>query len=215
MNNDEEDKEYSDGFVCTKHNDSISFYMDGYNKPSNKYQILLSLQLIVHSFELLLKDIIVDKLGYEKVILKGEKSINFAQSIDLYNSIAHIKLDKEQLLKIKKERNCLEHFSLKTSYEKILEIIKYLFCEIWILYKAEYKKNLIDYFEFDMWKNKTVSFYEIFSDLIKNSDRVRDNILSLVLPNDSFICMNCGYNSVQKISMKCSICNEEMDFLLD
>ncbi len=212
---DPEGKKYDDGFVATQKDGKESFYIDIYNRPSRRYRILLALHSIVHGFELLLLDSIAEKLGIDKLYVHERKSISFAKAIDLYNSFAGAPLDRDMLLKIKEKRNKLEHDSLSESYDRILGIIKYMSCELFILYRYQHKTNMLSYYGFDPWSEQEVPFYQDMLSMITGSDRIRERLLGLVIPNDAYYCIRCGYKSVQGNTRLCAICNERSDILLD
>jgi hypothetical protein len=207
-------KEYDQGIISETKGNTITFEINGYHLPPNKYLIKISLQLLFQSFELYLKECICTKLGEKKLWINNNKTIGLAKSIELYNSFAKIKLEKEILLKYKEERNRIEHLDFKLNIENVERIIRYLATEIWILFKSEFNENLIEYFYWNKWNNNEVVFSDDIIKLISDSKRMLA-LLEILLPeNDKYLCAYCGFLSVQFENKECLICKREMEILV-
>ncbi|QOI44969.1 hypothetical protein Lepto782_22455 (plasmid) [Leptospira interrogans serovar Canicola] len=213
---DPENKLYDDqdAIIYEQKGNKMTFALEGYHRPPQKYLSVISLLLLFQSLELLIKDALIDRFGESVIWKKTDYSINLSESIELYNKFSAIKLEKNILLEYKKHRNALEHFELKNTYNQILEIIKYLFCEIWILYKTTKSINIINHFQWDLWKDQEVPFHYTLIELLKDSKRIKSYLPVLIDRKNHGFCLDCGFQSVEDQTLICMVCNNENDFLI-
>jgi hypothetical protein len=208
------EKKYEQGIISETKGNGVVFELNGYHLPPNKYLMKISLQLLFQSLELYLKECICKRFGEKELWINGNRTIGFVKSIDLYDTFAGIKLEKEILLDYREERNRIEHLEFESNVERINQIMKYLAAEIWILFNLEFKENLVDYFNWNKWSEKEVDFSDDIITLISDSKRIL-GFLNILLPkNDKYFCASCGYQSVQLKNRQCLICKKEMEMLV-
>lgn len=210
-----EKKEYDDGYVIKKHEyGGQSFHIDVYQKPPNNYLSVISLQQEIRSLELFLKAIIQEKINPDSIYKSNGDTIGFYTAINIVNNwLKKIKILKDELENIKYLRNCIEHADFSTNKTEITEMQKELTCLIYVLVRHSLNINIVDYFQWDSWRENIDDVGEKIQSLLSGMGERTKNIESIFLNSKVTYgnCFNCSCHSVSSTSGICHICLYEME----
>ena len=92
-----------------------------------------------------------------------------------------IKILKDELENIKDLRNCIEHADFSTNETEITEMQKELTSLIYVLVRYSLNINVVDYLQWDSWKEEFDSTGEKVQSLLSGMGERTKNIESIFL----------------------------------